>query len=184
MKIKVIFLLMTLLLLAYLIAPGPSSINQFQPLPNSAKSTAEGDTIQVPNVSAYFSNYFRSFVISFYRSNHQNLTFLPFPPIKLNYPPEYAFVAIKKHTESTYLEEFVYPLRDSLYVNGMEPFLEDGTVRFLGAVEFGQDGKQFKTKTTLRFYPSSIFWRLLIWIGVNIAVILLFKSCKKIAAYG
>ena len=92
-----------------MIWPEPNRISDFKPLPNSAKSTLEGDTIQIPNVSAYFSNQFRQFVVPFYLKDYQQNSHFPFPPLKLNHPPEDSWVVIKKPTDTTYLEELVYP---------------------------------------------------------------------------
>ena len=46
-----------LLGLVYLLVPGPSKIEDFPPLPTSTKSALEGDTIQNPNIAAYYSNF-------------------------------------------------------------------------------------------------------------------------------
>ena len=160
--------------------PGPSRISDFKSLPTSDKSQLEGDTIQIPNVVAYFSNNFREFVVPFYLKNYQNLTYLPFPPLRLNRPPEYSWTAIKKHTDSTYLEELVYPLRDSLYVNGFEPFYSDGSPKFWGSTIFDVKGHSWLTKTTLRFYPSDALVRILVWLGIITSIYLLKKLGKKI----
>lgn len=175
-----IFFIFSLILLIYMIWPGPSHISQFQPLPNSDKSTLEGDTIQIPNVSAYFSDNYREFVVPFYRKDYQNLSYLPFPPLRLNYPPEHSWLVIKKHTDSTYLEELVYPLRNSLFVNGLEPFYEDGTEKFWGSTKFLQNNNFWYTKTTLRLYPSGLFIRILVWVGIVISIQMLYKIGKKI----
>jgi len=160
--------------------PGPSRISDFKALPNSDKSTLEGDTVQIPNTSAYFSDNFRKFVVDYYlKKYHQNTWFL-FAPLKLNHPPEYSWRVIKKHTDSTYLEELVYPLRDSLYVNGFEPFYEDGTPKFWGSVKFNEGKNLWYTKTTLRFYPSSIFVRLIVWLGISFSILFLYKLGRKI----
>lgn len=160
--------------------PGPSRIEQVPPLPNSIKSTLEGDTIQIPNVAAYFSDNFREFVAPFYRSEYKKLTKFPFPPLNLNHPPEYSWIAIKKHTDSTYLEEFVYPLRSSLYVNGFEPFYSDGQPKYWGATKFETEGKSSYTKTTLRFYPSPFWIRFLVWAGTVLSVFFLYRMVRKI----
>ena len=178
--IKKIYLIFSLFFLVYLIMPGPKQISDFKPLPISDKSTLEGDTIQIPNVSAYFSNNYRNFVISFYLEEYLNKTWLPFPPLKLNHPPEYSWKVIKKHTDSTYLEELFYPLRDSLFVNGFEPFYEDSTPKFWGSSEFVQGGNSWYTKATLRFYPSSIIVRLIVWFGICLSILLLYRLGRKI----
>ena len=177
---KKIFIIFSISLLIYMIWPGPSRIEQFQVLSNSDKSTLEGDTIQIPNVAAYFSDNFRNYVVPFYDRNYQKLSNLPFPPLRLNHPPEFAWLVIKKHTDSTYLEELVYPLRDSIYVNGLEPFYEDGQPKFWGATRFEIDGRSHFTKTTLRFYPSNIAVRILVWSGITISVFLLYQLGRKI----
>lgn len=155
--------------------PGPSEISDFKPLPESFKSTLSGDTIEIPNVSAYFSNHFRNFVTPFYYEDYQKNNNLPFPPLKLNHPPQYSWEVIKKHTDSTYLEEFVYPLRNSLYVNGLEMFNPDGSRIFPGAPQIIEDGRVWLTKTTLRFYTANILVKVLVWLGIVVSTALLFK---------
>lgn len=180
LMMKIAFLVFSIALLIYMLWPAPSQMSQFPALPNSEKSTLEGDTIQIPNVSAYFSNNFRKFVIPFYADHYQNLTGLPFSPMRLNYPPEYSWSVIKKHTDSTYLEELTYPLKDSLYVNGLEPFNENGDPKWLGATKFEIGKNIWLTKVTLRFYPSGIFSRFVIWLGIIVSTLLLYKLGRKI----
>ncbi len=177
---KKIFLIFSFLLLIYMMWPGPSSINQFNALPDSEKSTLEGDTIQVPEVAAYFSNNFRNFAVPFYSDDYQNLVKLPFPPLKLNHPPEYSWTAIKRHTDSTYLEELIYPLRNSLYVNGFEPFYPEGEAKFWGATKFEVGENAWFTKTTLRFYPSPVWVRVVTWFGIILSTALLYRMGRII----
>lgn len=160
--------------------PGPSQISQFSPLPDSAKSTLEGDTIQIPNVAGYFSNQFRDFVVPFYVKDYQKISHFPFPPIRLNHPPEYSWEVIKKHTETTYLEELVYPLRDSLYVNGYEILRPDGTSVFYAVPRLEEAGVSWPTKTTLRLYTSNILVRLIVWVGILISMIKIFSLGRRI----
>lgn len=160
--------------------PAPTNITQFKPLPNSAKSTLSGDTVQIPNVSAYFSNNFRDFVIPFYIKNYQQANFFPFPPIELNHNPEYSWTVIKKPTDTTYLEEFVYPLRASLYVNGFETHRPDGTKVFYGAPDLTEDEKLWFTKATLRLYTSNFLVRIIVWGEIIISILLIFKLSKRI----
>lgn len=181
--IKILFGLFSFLLLLYLVLPGPSSIDEFPALPNSVKSTLSGDTWQVPNVAGYFSDNYRQFTTNFYQGQLQDRTWFPFLPIRLNYPPEYAYTAIKDQTESTYLEEYFYPLRESIFVNGFEPFYEDGQPKFWGSVKFTQSGQQFYTKATLRLYYSTLLSRITTWLGINLLIILLWKLGKKVISY-
>lgn len=177
---KIIFYIFSLVFLIYLLWPGPTSINDFPPLPGSVKSTLEGDTIQVPNVAGYFSNNYRKFATQLYKESYQQNSRLPFSPIKLNYPPEFAFTAIKDQTHSTYLEEYVYPLRGSLFINGLEPFYEDGQDRFPGAYWFDHGGNLWETKVTLRYYPVSFLVKIAVWLGVNISIIFIWKLARRI----
>src|SRR5260221_6948618 len=99
---RIIFGIIFLLGLLYLILPGPDTIYEFPKLPDSLKSQLAGDTVQNPNIAAYFSDFDRDFVTKFYLQNYKEIyckkTFFGFPnplcfvqPIKLNHPPEQAF---------------------------------------------------------------------------------------------
>jgi hypothetical protein len=178
--IRIIFICFAILLLIYLLVPGPSSIDDFSVLPNSTKSKLSGDTIQLPNIVGYFSDNYRKNVTNFFRKDFQKKVMLPFLPIRLNYPPEFAYTGILDQTKSTYLEEFVYPLRDSLYVNGFEPFYENGKSKFYSSTEFEQDDKLFFTKATLRYYPSSIWIRIVVWLGMVISIYLLWVTTRRV----
>ncbi len=184
--IKIFGIILSFVLLVYLLWPyGPGSIEDFSSLPNSARSTLSGDTVQVPNLKAYFSNNYRAFVIPFYQNQFQTMTKFPFPPLRLNHPPEYAYQMIKDQTQSTYLEEFTYPLRASIFVNGLEPFDETTKEpRYSGATLFEQSGGMYETKVTLRYYPSSYVARIVVWLGINLSVILIWKVGKKILKNG
>jgi hypothetical protein len=175
-----IFIVFSAIFLIYMVWPGPSKISDFKALPDSFKSTLSGDTTQIPNVSAYFSNHFRNYATDFYKKNYQQNFRFPTEPIIINHAPERAWIAIKKHTDSTYLEEYVYPMRDSLYVNGLEFFYEDGTPRFWGSSLFNEGGKNWYTKVTLRYYPSNIFIRIIVWFASVLSIVFLFRLYKKV----
>ena len=175
-----LFVVCSFIFLIYMVWPGPSTISDFKALPDSDKSDLAGDTWQIPNVSAYFSNNYRDFVIPFYRNIYWQKTFSPFPPMRLNYPPEFSWNVIKKHTDSTYLEELVYPLRDSIYVNGFEPFYADGNPKFWGAAKFNASNHSWDTKVTLRYYTSSLWVRILVWFGIILSINYLFKLGRKV----
>ncbi len=179
--IKKVFTLLSVLLLIYMLWPGSSKISDFNPLPSSDKSTLAGDNIeQVPNVAGYFSDNYRKFVVEYYQKNYQHNSYLPFPPMRLNHPPEYSWNVIKKHTDSTYLEELIYPLRDSLFVNGFEPFYEDGTPKFWGSAKLNEGANLWYTKTTLRYYPSGGVVKVIVWFGIITSIFFLFKLGRRI----
>jgi hypothetical protein len=107
------------LIIIYLTIPGPQEL---PPLPQSIKSTEPGDTIQIPGISAYYTDLSRQEVISFYQKNYSNSSFLniPFLTYRLNHPPEMSKDLIRSTQQSSYLEEMVHPMRESLYVSGFE----------------------------------------------------------------
>lgn len=177
---KILFYIFAGTLFIYILWPEPTKISQFRPLPDSVKSTLAGDSVQIPNVSAYFSNNFRDFVIPFYLKNYLKLFNLPFPALKINHPPEYSWKVIKNPTDTTYLEEFVYPLKNSLYVNGFETHRSDGSLVFYGAPPLTEDGKVWYTKVTLRLFTSNVFIRLIVWLEIIVSVVLIYKLSKEV----
>jgi hypothetical protein len=181
--LKITYFILSLLLFVYMLVPGPTRISDFPALPKAIKSTLEGDTIQVPDVAAYFSDNYRETVIPLYQSAYADQTSLPFGPLKLNYPPEFAFTAIKDQTQSTYLEELTYPLRNSLFVNGHEPVTKDGLPRYVGAGKFEVDGEFLSTKVTLRYYSSPLWVRTTVWLGINASILILLVLTKRIFKY-
>ena len=178
--LNALLVLLAIIFLLYLLAPGPRLIGDFNPLPVSFKSTYPGDTWQVENISAYYSDNYRDTAITFYGKLYSEQTFLPIKPIRLNYPPEFAYVAIKVQTQSTYLEELVYPMRDSLFVNGLEPFEKSGEPRYEGAFPFIEGNVEYLTKVTLRYYTSPVWARLVLWAGVVVSIYLLSKMTRRI----
>lgn len=179
---KISLSLLFLLGLVYLLWPGPSAIQDIPALPDSVKSTEPGDTIQNPNVAAYFSNLRRSEVTDYYHQKfaYLNILGLPIPPLKLNRPPEEAYTYIRDQQASTYLEEYVYPFRDSLYVNGFEPFDLSGKPYQRGATDISIDGVFYDTKTTIRYYGSPLVWRIIVYLGIWIGFYFMYQTVKEI----
>ncbi len=179
------FLIIFLLGLVYVAWPMPQSINDFADLPNSSKSTEEGDTVQVPNVAAYFSDQRRIVVTRFYKQQFENLNIfgIKIPALTINRRVEEADQIIRDQIVSTYFEEYYYPLRSSFYVNGLEPVRDDGTLFFPAPVQLFHQGRDYTTKTTVRYYPSSLLVRLVVYIGIWLVsisfVILVFKMLRK-----
>ncbi len=171
--------------LIYILLPGAYSIDNFPSLPGSVKSQLEGDTIQNPNIAAYFSDFRRDFITKYYKE-HFSKTLLPFislPVITLNHPPEAAYRYVRDQQESTFLEEYIFPLREQIYVNGYEPKVENDMYnkqyRSLIGDKIGYEDKYFNSKTTLRFYPSNIFVRTFVYITIWVLSIFLFRLYVK-----
>lgn len=187
---KIIVTAIFLLGLLYLILPGPERIEQFSRLPDALKSQLAGDTVQNPNIAAYYSDYRRDFVTKFYFNDFRRLyckqTFwgLPnplcfIPPIRLNHPPERAFNYIRDQQESTYLEEYLYPLRESFFVNGYEPFDKNGRRFNKTSQPIVVDATIYASKTTIRYYPTSTWLRVAIYIGIWAVLIALYKILRS-----
>ncbi len=172
--------------LVYILLPGPTSINDFPPLPNSVKSDLDGDTWQNPNLVAYFSDFQRKDITQFYK-NFFSSSFLfgrIIPPIRLNRPPEEAYQYIRDQQESTFLEEYLYPLKGSIYVNGYEPLVENSMQNRVAIVGFVGNHIWFKenpynSKTTLRYYPVRRSVSLLVYLGIWIAALALWKVFRR-----
>jgi hypothetical protein len=178
--IKFSFSLFAFLFLIYLLLPPPAEI---PPLKDSLKSTEPGDTIQIPGISAYYTNLSRQEVLNFYQKNFSKSRFLGIPLLtyRLNHPPEYAKQVIRDTQQSSYLEEIVHPLRESLFVNGYEwendPFVPpESRAQYKMVI----DGKEFKCKVTIRPFYSNFFFRILIFIGIVIAFFFLKKEVEEI----
>lgn len=156
---KQFVLLVVGFLVVYLLIPSPSFPS---PLPNSPQSREPGDVKDLSHKRAYFTNMSRAEVMDHYSS----VFYLPglsvIPKVRLNYPPEEAFTYIDDQTLSNYLEEFVFPLRESLYVNGYEPGPDDDQIAF--------EGTPYKAKVTVRYYRSNVFARLLV-VGLSLGML-------------
>lgn len=184
--IKKISLVIFILGLVYILSPEPILIDYFRPLPGSVKSIFAGDTIQNPNIAAYFSNYSRSYIKNFYQQEvSRNVWFGFIPPITIVRPPEEAYQFIRDQQESTHLVEYTYPLRESLYVNLVEPAAlnkMNGKAPdfYLDHIEYL--GKFYLVKTTIRLYPPKLIYRIIEYFGIWISLFALVKISRKALA--
>lgn len=177
---KIITAVVLVLLLIYLLLPQPKYP---LPLPNSVKSTEEGDTVQVPGVSAYYSQHNRAFVTKYYQEHFAQVPDFPlkFPSYRLSHPPQFAHEKIRDELLSSYFEEVVHPLRESLFVNGWEPavFYKDqpGNIERYSLVA---TGVRYFSKATLRPFYSSVYARLVNYIGILVSGFILYYLSKRI----
>lgn len=181
-----IILSVYLLGLVYLIFPGPI----IPDLPDSFRSLEPGDNWQIPGVSAYYTNLSRQEVTNFYRSHFSRSFFFNIPifTYRLNHPPEYVRETIHDTLNSTFYEELVHPLRESLFINGWAPS-EDVMYKRIEkdpqkrAANFLEAGQTYQTKITLYYVSPPLWARILVWTGVvgamtilALATISVFKS--------
>lgn len=174
---KILFsiaIIFNLLAIFYLISPTPN----LPDLPNSAKSDLPGDTTQISNVSAYYTNMTRTEVINFYKAYYSGSF-----RINLNHPPEKAKEIIVNTIQSYYLEEFVLPFKESLYINGFEwenDVFTKPENRSKNKLIY--QNKEYKSKITIRRFPTSNTKRLVAFFATELGVIVtlfVFKSFLK-----
>ena len=169
-----VFCLFNILSIVYLISPTPA----IPDLVNSVKSDEPGDTVQLANVSAYYTNMTRTEVMNFYKAYYSG----PFRII-LNYPPEKSKEIIKDTIQSYYFQEFVLPFRESLFVNGFEWENDVFTLpekRIKNKLIFKD--KEYKAKITIKTIPVSKPKRIASFLFTEAAVIFtvcVYKSFLK-----
>lgn len=116
---KIFFLVVLILGTIYLIIPAPADPPA---LPNSIRSQEPGDTVQIPGVSAYYTDIPRKEVVDFYFRYFSQSSFkgIPLLTYKLNHPPERIKEVLRDTQMSTFVEEIIHPFRESLFVSGYE----------------------------------------------------------------
>lgn len=155
-KIYLLFVSMLLLVLTiYLFLPEPKYP---APPPNAVQSVEDADS-EDPLRRAYFTNYTREQVMDHYRNQfrYRPLT------LGLNYPPEDGQTLIRDQTRSTYLEELVHPLRESLYINGFTARVAKDDIWYKGV--------HYQAKITVKYVPTSIYIRLPMAIASLVALL-------------
>lgn len=174
-KAIIIFLcLFNICALIYLISPTPV----LPDLVNSVKSDLPGDTVQIPNVAAYYTNMTRTEVMNFYKAYYSG----PFRVI-INHPPEKSQEILVNTIQSYYFEEYVLPFKESLYINGFEwenDVFTKPEKRIKNKLLY-QD-KEYKAKITIRTFPTSIPKRVIAFLlteSVIIFGIYTYKSFLK-----
>ncbi len=164
--LKVITFLFFNSLLIYVWPLSPDFPN---PPAESIQSTEPAD-VETPLRRGYYTNLSREEVISHYKNEFNN-GFVIYTP-RLNYPPEDAPAIIRDQTKSTFLEEIVHPLRESIYINGFEPKSEEYALII--------NGVRWDQKIIVRYVPSSIFVRVLIVILSSLSLYFLLKEYTRL----
>lgn len=166
-----IIIIINVLGIVYLFRP-----TKFPPdLPNSAVSNLPGDTVQISNVKGYFTNLSRTEVINFYKANYGGLS-----RIIVNHPPEKSKEIFVDTMQSYYLEEFIIPFRESLYINGFEwekDVFTKPEKRIVNKLIY--NNQEYKAKITIRTFPVSIPKRLLVFFSTQLIVFLIYVCYRK-----
>ena len=162
----------------YLILPSPISPE----LDNSVRSDEPGDTWQNPDQKGFYTNLVRKDVLTDLQDKFSiNIAGFQIPSFRLNYRTEEVADYVRKQVPSYYLEEIIYPLRESLFVSGWEPknspqlaYLDKDDIKLVD-----YKGTPFFSKVITKPVYSSIWSRLLVWTLIIPATYLTFISLKR-----
>lgn len=136
---RTLFILFFLILMFYVCLPSPD----FPKPPADSLQSKEMADIETPLRRAYFTNFTREEVLKHYQDQ--------FKGYLLNYPPEEGQTLIRDQTKSTFLQEIVHPLRESIYINGYEPKEPQH------AINIGN--RPWRQKIIIKYVPSNIVAR-------------------------
>lgn len=163
--LKIVYLVAVLMLLVYVSVSSPG----FPEAPQGSLQSQEPADTETPLRRAYFTDLTREEVLAHYKNNFQS-----FPTLNLNYPPEEAQTIIRDQTRSSYLEELVHPLRESVYINGFVPKEQKDSILI--------DGKNYYQKITVKYVPSAILVRILYILAISaLAYLLILRSTSFIS---
>ena len=169
---SIILVIVNALFLTYLLIPTPA----LKELPNSVRSTEPGDTVQLKNVSAYYTNLSRTEVMNFYKSSYNGPLL-----IRLNHPPELSKTIYRDTIQSYYLEEFVLPFKESIYINGFEwekDVFTKPEKRIKNQIIY--KNQEYSSKITIRRFPVSIPSRIITFFLTEVSIIFAFFVYKKV----
>lgn len=159
MFLKLFFVIFFITLSVYVYPASP----EFPKPPEGSVQSNEPADVESPLRRGYYTNLSRAEVLAHYEKEF-NKGFFYSP--RLNYPPEEAPALIRDQTKSTFLEEIVHPLRESLYINGFEP-KEEQYAQFY-------EGVRYRQKIIVRYVPSNNWVRLAVIAGSTLFGYLLF----------
>lgn len=163
--------------LFYLFSPQPN----LPILDHSVLSNEEGDTWQNPDQRGYYTNLTRSEVLTNIQGKFNiSLMGKVLPSYRLNYRPEEAHQIVRDQLKSNYLEEIIYPLHSSIFVNGWEPKLAPRREKSdLADDNLAIYGVPYDAKITLKPTYSSPLARVLIWTSIFPLSYLVYLSINK-----
>jgi hypothetical protein len=167
--LKVLFITFCLAGVVYLALPNYAFP---APPPDSLQSQEPADT-ETPLRRAYFTNYDRAEVLAWYETQFEEKTILgiKLPAYLLNYPPEEAQTIIRDQTRSSFLQEVVHPMRESLYINGFEAKSNKDTILI--------NDKLWHLKITVRYVTSNVIVREALFIGTAIMIAVVYNAFRK-----
>lgn len=176
---KPIFVVAVFIYLAgifYLTQPSPD----LPSLVDAARSDEPGDTTQHPDQAAYYTDRDNRRDILGELQKKFGLPFFGFASYRLNYRPEEVGGLVRDQLRSYYLEEVVHPLRESLYINVLDPaktpMIDDDKRE---QAKMYLHGRFYPIKVTLRPVYSSLWGRLFVWTMIFPSSYLVLLSLQK-----
>lgn len=168
--INFLYLALSILVIFYVSLP---NFEFPAPIPNSLQSTEPAD-MESPLRRAYFTDYTRQEVLDWYGAQFNRSSFmnLKLPTYLMNYPPEESGSIIRDQTRSTFLQEYVHPFRETMYINGYEPAPSDDENRIV------INGVHYRQKIIVKFVPTNTLLRLVITILSLVAIPVLVAGYK------
>ena len=165
--VKYLFIFLSILFVVYLLLPTPEFPKKLE---DSIRSGEPAD-METSLRREYYTQSMRNDVIKHYLAQFKDSGVYFFPTYRLNYPPEEAQTRIRDQTRSSYLEEIVHPFRESVYVNGFEPKMDQDAIVI--------DGKVWNSKVVVRYYKSSALVRVMVGLLTLLVAYMVFKEWKK-----
>jgi hypothetical protein len=162
---KIITLLYVLVSLAVLLYVALPNFDFPLPPPDSVRSNEPAD-METPLRRAYFTNLTRSEVLDWYDMGFNKTAFanIRYPTYLMNYPPEESGSIIRDQTRSTFLQEYVHPFRETLFINGYEPKPDDDENRIV------IDGVHWRQKIIVKFVPTNTWLRFIVTLLALVAI--------------
>ena len=183
MKISYFAILCAYLLGAtYLLVPG----KDLPMLSSAVLSDEPGDTWQHPDQRGFYTNLTRSQVLNDIQDK-QKISIFGFniPNYRLNYRPEEAHEIVRDQLKSNYLEEIIYPLHSSVFVNGWEPKKSPAYANKPAkeVPDISIHGVPYEAKITLKPTTSNLWSRLMVWTLIFPLTYFVLQSLKKSLNY-
>lgn len=163
----ILFTIFSIVLTIYLLLPNPTFPSQL----NESLQSNEPADVETTLRRGYYTQDFRNTVMDHYTSQFSSIENIIIPTYRLNYPPEESQTFIRDQTRSTYLEEIVHPMRESIFISGFEPKLAKDTINI--------NGIHWNSKVIVKYIPSNIIIRLLIGLFTMIIISLLYLEYRN-----
>lgn len=148
------------------------------------RSDEPGDTSQHPDQAAYYTNRDNRHEILGELQGKFSLKNFQFLSYRLNYRPEEVGELVRDQLRSYYLEEVIHPLRESVFINVLDPAktpMIDDDKREQAKMYF--HGKFYPIKVTLRPVFSAVWGRLSVWSLIFPSAYLVYLSLKRSLKY-